>query len=251
MKRLYNGLLMTFGMYTVLPLPSNRWDENALPLVMPLFPLCGVVLGGVWYAAARGVAALGWPLGLQAAAAALLPWALSGFIHLDGFMDTADAVCSRRPVEEKRRILKDSHVGAFGVIAFGVCLLVQFCAAQALLQRGTGLLALWFIPVLSRGVVAAAMLRVPLWASQGFGAAFRKDSKPVHAVIACGWAVLCLAAAAAAGGWPLLAVLGVELAVLCLTAWSVCRQLGGISGDLCGCILVLGEAAGLLAAALL
>lgn len=47
---------------------------------------------------------------------AALPWLVTGFMHLDGYMDVCDAVLSRRELATRQRILKDSHCGAFAVI---------------------------------------------------------------------------------------------------------------------------------------
>mgnify|MGYP003392776405 FL=1 len=47
---------------------------------------------------------------------AVYPYLVTGFLHLDGFMDVTDAVKSWRDLERRREILKDSHVGSFAVI---------------------------------------------------------------------------------------------------------------------------------------
>ena len=56
--------------------------------------------------------------------AALLPLLVTGGIHLDGFLDVADARSSHQSRARKLEILKDSHVGAFAVIAMGCYLLL-------------------------------------------------------------------------------------------------------------------------------
>lgn len=58
---------------------------------------------------------------------------LTGFIHLDGFMDCSDAIMPRHPdMEERRRILKDSHAGAFAVICLTLMLMIFFAAWQSM-----------------------------------------------------------------------------------------------------------------------
>ena len=66
--------------------------------------------------AAPSAAALEMPVVLTAAVMTVYPFLISGCIHLDGFMDVNDAVMSRRPLEDRQRILKDSHVGSCAVI---------------------------------------------------------------------------------------------------------------------------------------
>ncbi len=78
-----------------------------------LFPWIGLLTGGLclgwaWFCRAWQVGAL-----LFAGGMTLLPLIVSGGIHLDGLVDTADALYSRRETEKKLEILKDPHVGAF------------------------------------------------------------------------------------------------------------------------------------------
>ena len=67
-------------------------------------------------------------LAFKDVALTLLPYLLTGGIHLDGYMDCCDAIFSRRPLEKKREILKDSHVGSFAVIALAMLFLLSFAA---------------------------------------------------------------------------------------------------------------------------
>ena len=71
---------------------------------------------------------------LFAAAAACLPLLITGGIHMDGFMDTVDALASHQSRERKLEILKDSACGAFAVLYCGVYLLLSF----ALYYEGYG-----------------------------------------------------------------------------------------------------------------
>jgi|GEM_PF-6089766 len=48
-KRFVRGLIMAMCVYTVIPMPKNVWDKDALHLVLPLFPQTGVVVGTLWY----------------------------------------------------------------------------------------------------------------------------------------------------------------------------------------------------------
>lgn len=69
--------------------------------------LCGVGLWLVWLVC--GLLHVSSVLfGVLAVASGVL---ITGGIHLDGFCDTADALYSRRPQEEKLRILKDPNCG--------------------------------------------------------------------------------------------------------------------------------------------
>ena len=105
MKRLTTAFFMAWGMFCAIPCPYQRWDERLRPLMLVCFPLLGVLLGGIWSSAAWLIARWG-GLGLFGPALlAALPCLLTGFLHLDGFMDCCDAILSRRPLEERQQIL--------------------------------------------------------------------------------------------------------------------------------------------------
>lgn len=80
----------------------------------------------------------------------LLPVLVNGGIHMDGFLDTMDALNSYGSREKKLEILKDSRTGAFAVIGFGLYLVAS--------------LALWseakteMLPVIGAGYVMSRSL---------------------------------------------------------------------------------------------
>lgn len=241
-------------MFSILPVPGNHWEERSLPWVIPWMPVVGGVIGLVWYAATVAVQSV--PIAMQTAVVVLTPLLLTGFLHLDGLMDTADAVFSRRELTEKRRILKDSHVGAFAVIALVCVLLVQCCAAvtiltTAILTEGKSFLALLFIPVVSRCAVGALMLKLPPMSTTGFAATLQKNTGPRHLACLLVLFVLCFTLPLPLGGERLLPVLVVESLVAVMMMIYLRRQFDGISGDLCGCAITLSELSALTTLALL
>lgn len=91
------------------------------------FPLVGAVLGALYLLAAWLLGA--WHGGVShtgAAVLVLLPILLTGGLHCDGFMDTVDGLFSGRSRTRMLEIMKDSRTGSFGVVAFGVCLLLDW-----------------------------------------------------------------------------------------------------------------------------
>ena len=116
---------MAWGMFLAIPCPLRRWNEKAREKMLVCLPLVGLAVGGIWlglYLLLRH-AAIG---GLYAFLMAALPWLVTGFMHLDGYMDVCDAVLSRRELATRQRILKDSHCGAFAVIGMVLLALCQW-----------------------------------------------------------------------------------------------------------------------------
>ena len=115
------------------------------------------MVGGLWALAAWLLGRIDCPAPVQALVLAAVPWLTTGFLHLDGYMDVCDAVLSRRDLATRQKILKDSHCGAFAVIALGLLFLAQW---SVFFTAGTvALLPLGMIPVATRacaGGISAA-----------------------------------------------------------------------------------------------
>ena len=117
------SLIIACSMYSRIPMPVIEWNEKNMKYAMCFFPLIGVVTGGIQYLAGSVMYHLSVGRILLAAVMTLLPVVVSGGIHLDGFMDTMDALGSCGDRQKKLEILKDSHSGAFAVMGMG-CYLV-------------------------------------------------------------------------------------------------------------------------------
>ena len=157
------GFFMAWGMFLTIPCPKKIWRESARRKMLACLPLIGLIVGGIWALCAWLGSFLPQPLAALLCAAA--PWLITGFMHLDGYMDVCDAVLSRRDLETRQRILKDSHCGAFAVICLALLVLCQwavFLSAEAL-----PLWPLTLIPAASRACAALAVLTLrPMSSSQ-------------------------------------------------------------------------------------
>lgn len=269
MRKYVEGFFMAWGMFTTFPCPYRGWNEDARRLMLIFFPLVGLFVGLVWYAVFVMLTYLHWPLQLEAVILMIIPYAATGFIHLDGFMDTCDALLSRRPLPDKLRILKDPHTGAFAVISFGVILLMAFSSlwgtmdtlnAQGHLSNPFDdwsqeplMMVLIVIPVVSRCCSSLYILHgKPLGHSQYY----QQDSaahrwKEIAAVFII---TLCCLGATLFGGFLLVGFSPQVFAVLaiCILTYlffmrGAVREMGGVSGDLAGYSLTLAETAGLVA----
>ena len=132
MKLWLYALGMCQSMFCALPFPWHGWEEKARDRMLLCLPVIGLEIGLLWWAVGILAARLELPGLLCGALICAAPYFLTGFMHLDGFMDVTDAVRSYRSLERRREILKDSHVGSFSVIAMGVLLMMQLAACSAL-----------------------------------------------------------------------------------------------------------------------
>ncbi|MGN1383415.1 MAG: adenosylcobinamide-GDP ribazoletransferase [Eubacterium sp.] len=181
-KKNLTALFMAWGNFTVIPCPYKHWDSRLNHRMLMFLPVIGAVIGVVWIVCLTLLRWIGLPYLLLAASAEFLIFRLCGYMHLDGFMDVSDAVMSRRSLEERQRILKDSRVGAFAVICLLSLLLVWFAASVSLfsalgrattdsldIQNAAALLPyfLILIPVFSRACAGRMVLTYdPIRSSQ-------------------------------------------------------------------------------------
>ena len=125
MKLVITAFFMAWGSFWIVPCPLKWWDERARAGMLLFLPAVGLMIGLVWAVCAwLRERYLPGPVG--AALLTAVPFVMSGFFHLDGYMDCADAVLSRRDLDTRRKILKDSHVGSFAVVALVMLFLLQY-----------------------------------------------------------------------------------------------------------------------------
>ncbi len=264
------AFFMSLGMFSSIPCPYRPWNEKARHMMLVFLPPVGLVIGFIWYGIYLLTDWINIPLQLQTAALMLYPYLITGFIHLDGFMDTSDALLSGRPLEEKLRILKDPHTGAFAVISVGVLFIICFAAMLSVMEQvhfkqaldianGNPMLALILIPVITRCCSAAAVLAgKPLAHSQYHEEAeAKKPMAAVAAVSLMGLAAILTALAIGIGfygkeaDWSVTLALAGAVAGYLAAMLGAVRQLKGVSGDLAGYALTIGEALAVVMLALL
>ena len=223
-------LALTF--LTKLPWPwRGPADETALARSMFWFPWVGALLGLIFWGAWAGLQKM---LPAPAAAALLLTltvW-VTGGLHLDGLADTADGLGGGRTPEEALTIMKDSRVGAFGVISLILGLVLKFSLFLSLATQTRGAGALLLFPIISRwSMVLLAYLSPYARAEGGLGQAMTLGVSPR----------VLMGASLSAGGLALL-ILGAPGLVLFIAAAALVwlgslyfqRRLGGITGDILG-----------------
>jgi adenosylcobinamide-GDP ribazoletransferase len=242
---------MSFGMFCAIPLPFRAWDDSLKNLMLPCFPLVGVVIGVLWWTIAEILLICGLHTVLTAAIVTIMPFLLTGLLHLDGYMDTNDAILSRRPLEEKLRILKDPHMGAFSAIALVILAIAQFGAVYAIIDGNKDLFGLLCIAVISRCCSAASILRLNAMPQSSYANMFKQNAQNAHTGFVIATAAIITTIACLFTGYRGLIVTACTiLGFSCALAYAY-REFKGISGDLTGYSLVIGELCGLLALAVL
>lgn len=247
MKKAVTGFFMSWGMFCAIPCPLKIWDENSKLYSVLFIPFVGAVIGVVWALVALLLGFLSAPMLLSAAILAVCPWLVSGFIHLDGFMDCSDAILSRRDLAERQRILKDSHTGAFAVISLVIAAMIAFGAFADF--AGENVWALIFLPAAARCPSAISVLTFKPIGHSGYAKAFESSNKGYKIAAWCVLAVVAVLPVVLFGVSGLYA-LAAQIAAF-LTILYGRKQLGGMSGDISGYGITVGEIIGAVALILL
>ena len=247
----FKGFYMALGMFIGIPLPFHFWEEKYAPLMVASIPLVGLVVGGLWWLAALGLLALNFPIILAAALMAMAPFFIAGFIHLDGYMDTSDAILSYRPLEDKMRILKDPNVGAFAVVMLGILFVLQFAAMHPVAENGRFLALLIPISVISRSCSAMSVLTLRHMPGSNYIPILSQGIRVSHKLFIVLVALTTIALSFFYAGFSgIIVSLAVVLGYACGMRFAY-KSLNGVSGDLLGYSLVIGELFGLVALAVM
>ncbi len=242
MKEIYNSLVIAFAMYSKIPMPHADWSEKNKKYVMVFFPLVGAVIGGFFLLWSFFEEFAGLNEILTTAGFVLIPLLVTGGIHMDGLMDTADALASCQPVSKKLEILKDPHAGAFAVMTCVGYILILFGLYFEMTKTSIYILAIGFI--LSRALSGLAVVSFPLAKNSGLAAMFQKESDKKIAKAGCIiltllCMILMVLVHSIAGAF---CIMGAFFAYVYYYRMSK-KEFGGITGDLAGYFLQICELA--------
>lgn len=207
------------------------WTNEDFGRSVIFFPLVGTIIGAFLVFVYFVVSAMFAPLYMAVLVCGAWLY-ITGGLHTDGYMDTADGILSGRSRERMLEILKDSRVGSSGVMAFVflVLLKVSFLAS---LPESIVPLCLLSIPTASRLGALVSIFAFPYARKEGLGRAFIQY-RPKHVFWKGG--MLALIPVFYAG--PIhAAFLGAGLGMALLMNRYICRYLGGVTGDTYGAVI--------------
>lgn len=247
--RLIHSFIIAFSTYSKIPMPHAQWSEENKKYSMCFFPLIGAAVGlalvlWLWICERLGLQGF-----LRGAIGALIPLLVTGGIHMDGFMDTMDAMASWQTRERRLEILKDSHTGAFAVIGCTAYLLIAAgVMCELKLQQ---CFAAGAVFVLSRSLSALALTYLPKAKNTGILSGFAKAGEKRAVSIACGlYVLICAVILIFSIDWLGMAVLLVAGGCFAYYRHLALKHFGGVTGDLAGWFVQVTELVCLLVIAL-
>lgn len=238
---LCKSMVIAFSLYSKIPMPQFPWEEQDMRYMLCFFPWVGAVIGSVLYgwfviAGRWGVGSLCYSL-----IGAAIPVLLTGGFHIDGFMDTMDALHSYQKKEKKLEILKDSHIGAFSVIMVGlVGILYVGCFSEIHVNIILRIVCGGFF--LSRVLSGISVVTFSPAKEDGMLRLFADQSKKMvvltillfQGIVCAGWMVY------QSQSVGLIMVLSILFTFL-YYHWKTKKEFGGVTGDTAGYFVVMSE----------
>ncbi|MBE5958624.1 MAG: adenosylcobinamide-GDP ribazoletransferase [Lachnospiraceae bacterium] len=231
----FKGMIIAFSIYSKIPVPIFTWKDEDMKYHLIFFPWIGAVIGGM----ICGWRALALYFNVGSVAYSLIGFAIpllvTGGFHVDGFMDTSDALKSYKSKEEKLKILSDPHIGAFAVISFSILSAIYIAAFSEISGRGVFAFACSF--AVARSLSAIAVLTFPNAKENGMLHTFSKTGAKAGKVVLT---LLILQLIVLFGVMALIdGIYGIGLIAAALISTlfyrrKMIKEFGGITGDTAG-----------------
>ena len=204
------------------------------------YPLVGVVVGVILAAATACMSWAGVPSGVAAGLVLAGSVVMTGAMHEDGLADSADGLWGGWDKARRLEIMKDSHIGVYGVCAIALSLLIRWLALVVIISVGAYWVAFITAGALSRANMVVLMSALPNARDGGLS---KNVGRPTGATvwlavgIAAGFTLLC--------GYPWAIVVTVVAGLVC--AGIARAKIGGQTGDILGATQQISEMAVLIA----
>lgn len=212
------------------------------PTSVRWFPTVGLVIGVVVGAVWRIGGAV-WPIAVAAALAVITDLALTGMLHVDGLVDSADGLLPHLERDRRLEVMAEPAVGAFGVMVAGAVLLARWASLSSMDADIWLIAGLW---CLSRTTMVAVINSVPYARNSGLVTAFQGEPHTPTVIVGALAASVLMTLAL---GWPAAVVVGASWMAVLVTVALAEARIGGYTGDVLGAVCVLAETVGLVVAA--
>jgi adenosylcobinamide-GDP ribazoletransferase len=159
---MWRPLLSGIQFLTIIPCgPTQPLDAQR---TLPLFPLCGLFVGGLLLLVDFGASLL-WERAAVAVIDVVALALVTGALHLDGLADTADGLYGHRSPEKSLAIMKDSRIGAMGMVTVACFLAIKWAGLSGLHTYRP--LFLLFVPAVARAGVLFGVRYLPYGRPEG------------------------------------------------------------------------------------
>lgn len=247
---MFRKIMAALMLYSKLPVPGFKWKDEDFNDAIAYLPVVGIVIGLLQLLVFKLSYYANLPMVVKTIIWLLIPLLITGGFHIDGFMDTQDAIKSYKEKAEKLEILKDPHIGAFSVISLVTYGLSYFAALYLVLDKGKNayIYQIMVVSCLVRFAAVWISLKFKSAKSEGMLNRETKNVSKVSRVIAVIFGILSVIC---------VVYISIPSSVVMLTAMilfilyykkKMYKEFGGVTGDLIGyfictsqllCIIIL------------
>lgn len=240
--KILESIVVAFQFLTRLYLPINvEWDTGNLRRSLTWFGLVGAFIGVIL----AGAMTLFNRFDLIPAVSAiiiLLIWIfITGGMHIDGISDMADGFFSMRDKEKTLEIMKDSHVGAFGVITIVFLLLIKFEMLKEFIIIEKNVWLLILPPTIARIAAGLVLSFYETTKKSGLGYTFHSSDPRIF------WAIGFIVTLIISSILNIKSLIFIGIAILAsnlMALWAK-KKIGGLNGDIYGAIVETVEVMGM------
>lgn len=227
------SLLVAMQFLTSIPIRTKgEITDRELAGSMAYFPLVGLLIGAA-LALFYKILILIFPHAVTCAFIMILNVVIAGGLHIDGFIDTFDAIASGGDKKKMLDIMREGRPGAVGLAAVALLFLAKYSLLVSL-PEGTIEASLIAMAVLSRGSFVASCALYPYArTTEGLGGKFAKKLTGKEIAMAAGTAI---AAVSLIFGLKVFIVLPAVFLVILVFCGYFYKKLGGITGDTMGAL---------------
>ena len=237
-NQMIKGFLLSMQFLTRIPINiSIDFNKENIKYNIFFFPLVGALIGSIGWLVYYFIS----PYNKVIASflTLLATTILTGGLHLDGLSDTFDGFLANKNVERTLEIMKDSRIGAFGVISLLFLILFKFILLASIDKLP---LAIILSFANSRLIVSRIISYKKTATSNGLGSLFH-SSNPKNLMILSGIIYI-----------SILILLDIKYLIpLIITflsgeylSYISYKKIGGLTGDVYGAIIEIGDTISLL-----
>lgn len=246
--RIIKGLVIAFSLYSRIPMPRFKWEEEDLRYVLCFLPLVGAVIGALVYGGLYLANAWELPLLAKVCIVSAIPLLITGGFHVDGYMDVKDALSSYKSREDKLAILKDPHIGAFAVIGFVIYGLIWTGAVAVICDRSVTNMCVILIPVFILSRIGTSISSVALKKAKSDGMLNNeaKGAGRIQLAVMIVCLALTLTIACLIDIYIAVTLTAVLAIIYVYYRYKTYKEFGGVTGDTAGYFVCISELAQLM-----
>ncbi len=225
-----NSLLFALQFLTIIPVRIRQVDEKKIAQATVFFPLVGLSLGLILAGINNLLLVFKFESFLMNTILVVSLVILTGGLHLDGLADTFDALLSRKNKEQMLEIMRDSHIGAMGVLSLISVILLKIGLLSSMTAPSKAI-SLLIMCMLSRWSLVVSMFLFPYARKEGKAKVFTYGMNLKLFILSSIVTLCCVYAFLQLKG-----LLIILVAAICTYSMGkyIKNKIGGITGDTLG-----------------